>query len=142
MKMTRKLLLSTGLLMAAAASHAGSGMYEVEVSGLQGLNILEGSTVWQPEPLYPSLALRRGLEGEVLVEYSINASGKAENIRILDAAPRGFFNNATIGALESATFAPTYEEGQAVAVAGIKKRFIYRIEREADGESRSVVLVD
>lgn len=129
-----KTLLASALLMVSGMATASSALYEVEVTGLQGLSILEGSTVWQPKPLYPSLALRRGLEGEVLVEYDVDAQGKAVDIRILDASPKGFFNSSTIRALESATFGVAYEGGEAVRVNGVKKRFVYLIERPGDSQ--------
>ena len=140
MKFGKKILIMGGLIFGASAAHATSGLYEVDVYGLQGLNILEGAAVWQPSPVYPSMALRRRLEGEVLVQYTISPAGKAENIEILDASPRGFFDNATIHALESATFGVTYDDGQAVPVEGIQKRFVYKIE-ETNGESRPVAAI-
>lgn len=131
MKLIKKLLASS-LLLASTAALANSALYEVEVTGLQGLSIMKGSTVWQPKPLYPSLALRRGLEGEVLVEYSIDSTGKAVDIKILEASPRGFFDNSTVRALQNATFGVAYNGGEAIPVQGVKKRFIYQIERGQD----------
>lgn len=142
MKTYKKLIACAGLLLSAAAVQASEGLYEVEVTGLQGLNILEGSTVWQPKPLYPTMALRRRLEGTVLVEYTINANGKAKDINILEASPRGFFDNATVRALESATFGVSYHQGEPVDVTGVKKRFIYKIEKDDAGNGRSVVAIN
>ncbi len=142
MKYGKKLLLTGSLVLGASAAHAGSGLYEVEVFGLQGLNIMEGATVWQPEPAYPRMALRRRLEGEVLVRYSISSRGKAENIQILDSSPRGFFNNATVRTLKDATFGVTYREGEAVPLDGVTKRFIYKIEEESAGGTRTTVAIN
>jgi TonB family protein len=132
-----KNILASVLLFISGSALASSALYEVEVTGLQGLSLYEGATVWQPTPFYPRLALRRGLEGQVLVEYSINDQGKAENIRILAASPRGFFNNATIRALENARFGVAYSEGEPVRVDGVKKRFVYEIDRQAGIEPRN-----
>jgi|SRR5690606_2576798 protein TonB len=142
MKFGTKVLLSTALLLSAAGANAGNGLYEVDVSGLPGLTIKEGATLWQPTPLYPRMALRRGLEGKVLVEYSVNPQGKAENIRILQSSPRGFFDKATVRALESASFGVAYQDGQAAVADGLKKRFIYRIETDASGQERLQVSVN
>ena len=142
MKFGKTAALISGLVFGASAAQAYNGLYEVEVTGLQGLNILEGTTVWQPSPIYPSMALRRGLEGQVLVEYTINEQGKAQDIRILDAQPRGFFNNVTVNALENATFGVAYDAGEPVAVEGIKKRFIYLIEEDDSGAIRPAVAVN
>lgn len=142
MKLGKNILICAGLFLGAVAAQAHNGLYEVEVTGLQGLSILEGATVWQPTPVYPSMALRRGLEGNVLVEYTINANGKAENIKILEASPRGFFNNATVSALEGASFGVAYQDGAAVNVKGVKKRFVYKIEQGTNGQSRAVASVE
>lgn len=142
MKILKKLMIATGLVFATSAAVANSGMYEVEVTGLQGLNILGGATVWQPAPLYPSLALRRGVEGKVLVEYNINAEGKAENIQVIQSSPRGFFDSATVRALRNTTFGVAYEDGKAVASNSVKKRFVYRIERDTAGNAQPMVSIN
>ena len=136
MKIKNTVLIAAGLLISSVAG-ASSALYEVEVTGLQGLSINEGATVWQPAPTYPSLALRRRVEGSVLVEYSINAHGQAENIVVLESSPRGFFDNSTIRALEGSTFGVSYLQGEPAKVDSIKKRFVYKIEY-ADGDSNNL----
>lgn len=130
MKNITAMIVSASLLMGMSAVQAGDALYDIEVTGLQGMSINKGATVWQPEPVYPKMALRRGLTGEVLVEYDINEQGKAENIVILDASPRGFFNNATVRTLENTTFARNYEQGETAVLSGVKKRFVYQIVRD------------
>lgn len=130
MKTITAMFVSGALLLGVATVQAGGPVYDIEVTGLQGLSIHKGETVWQPEPVYPKMALRRGLGGQVLVEYDINSQGKAENIVILDSSPKGFFNNATVRILERTTFARNYEQGEAATVSGIKKRFVYEIIRD------------
>jgi len=143
MSMIKKVMIGVGLAFVASTTLANNGMYEVDVTGLQGLSILEGTTVWQPVPLYPKLALRRAVEGKVLVQYDINTEGQAENIHVIEASPEGFFNNATVRALENATFGIAYQDGKAVAINGVKKRFVYRIEKDVNGSgARPVVSID
>lgn len=137
-----KTVLVSAVMMMAVSAGASSAFYEVDVRGLPGLDIHGGSTVWQPQPLYPRMALRRGLGGKVLVEYTINEQGKAENIVIVESSPRGFFDNATIRALENATFGVAYNEGKPEQVAGVKKRFIYTIERDSQDKPQLQVSVE
>jgi TonB family protein len=137
-----KMFVAAAALLSATGAFAASGPYEVEVTGLPGLSINSGKTLWQPLPLYPRMALRHGLTGEVLVQYSINEQGKAENIQILESSSKGFFDDTTIRALESASFGLAYEEGRAVAVQGVKKRFIYNIERISGREPQLQVSVN
>lgn len=128
MKMTKALIVCATLM--AGGVQAGDAFYDIEVTGLSGLTMAPGKTVWQPEPVYPKMALRRGLAGEVLVSYDVNAQGKAENIRILESSPRGFFDNATVRLLENTTFSRGYDNGEAATVTGFTRRFIYDIVRE------------
>ncbi|MCK9504054.1 MAG: energy transducer TonB [Porticoccaceae bacterium] len=137
-----KMFVAAAALLSATGAFAASGPYEVEVTGLPGLSINSGKTVWQPIPLYPRMALRHGVTGEVLVQYSINEQGKAENIQILESSAKGFFDDTTIRALENATFGLAYEQGSTVAVHGVKKRFIYNIEKVSDREQRLQVSVN
>lgn len=130
MKTITAMIVSGSLLLGVSAAQAGDALYDIEVTGLQGMSINKGATVWQPEPVYPKMALRRGLTGKVLVEYDINDQGKAENIVILESSPRGFFNNATVRILEGTTFARSYDQGEAATLNGVKKRFVYEIVRD------------
>ena len=132
MKALTMFLAGTTMAMAATAL-AGNGLYEIEVASQADQGMYDGRTIWQPEPLYPKLAMRRGLGGEVLVAYDVNENGKAENIRVLDASPKGFFNGATVRALENATFGVAYSDGAPATSHGVQKRFIYAIEY-ADGD--------
>jgi TonB family protein len=129
-----QMLIAASLLFSSSLALASSGPYQVEVIGLQGLAINSGTTVWQPLPLYPRMALRHNMTGKVLVEYSVNEQGKAENIVILQSSGKGFFDRTTVRALENASFGIAYEEGQAVPVHGVKKRFVYAIERNGAGK--------
>ena len=124
------------LLLAGATAQAGGAMYDIEVKGLQGISLGQGESVFQPEPVYPRMALRRGLTGEVLVQYSVNTEGKAENIQILESSPRGFFDGATLRILESTTFSRGYNQGEPATTTGITKRFVYEITRDAAGNDQ------
>lgn len=137
MKMTKALIVSTALI--AGAAQASDAFYDIEVTGLPGLAMEPGKTVWQPEPVYPRMALRRGLTGEVLVSYDVNAQGQAENIRIQESSPRGFFDNATVRLLENTTFSRGYDNGEATTISGFTKRFIYDIVRDDSNDMRLVL---
>lgn len=141
MKIVNTVILSSALLAASGTAVAGNAFYDVEVTGLKGLDIKSGETIFQPEPVYPKLALRRALTGQVLVQYSIDAQGKADNIVILESSPRGFFDSATARNLRAATFGRTFEEGTSVPVHGLKKRFIYDIVRDSDDRSTMEVSI-
>ncbi|MBW8312099.1 MAG: energy transducer TonB [Rhizobium sp.] len=51
-----------------------------------------------PQPRYPLMALRRKLEGEVLLELSIRPDGSVGNARVVSATPPGLFDDAAVAA--------------------------------------------
>jgi TonB family protein len=142
MKILKKILLTAGLIVAASGAVASNGLYEEGIVGLGGLNVVGSSTAPQPVSLYPKLALRRGVEGTVQVEYNVNAAGKVENIQVISSSPKNFFVNATVRTLKSATFGVAYENGVPVPITGVKKQFSYKIERGSEGNSQPLVAIN
>jgi protein TonB len=57
-------------------------------------------------PEYPRGAERRGIEGTVRIEYSINADGQVVNAQVVEANPAGVFDRAALSAIENWRFAP------------------------------------
>ena len=51
------------------------------------------------KPAYPRAALRRGVEGSVLLEFSVDANGDVVSPRVLESRPRGVFDEAALEAL-------------------------------------------
>lgn len=51
-----------------------------------------------PQPRYPPQALRRKLEGEVVLELRIEADGRVGSARVLSANPPGLFDDAAVAA--------------------------------------------
>lgn len=66
--------------------------------------------------VYPDEAAARRLSGWVQIEAEITVSGRVENARVVDAAPRGLFESVALAAVRRASFAP------AVAADGSKQR--------------------
>ncbi|MBK8066252.1 MAG: TonB family protein [Rhodanobacteraceae bacterium] len=53
----------------------------------------------RPPPRYPAQAMRDGIEGEVRVEFDVDATGVVRNPRILSAQPVGVFEEAVLTAV-------------------------------------------
>lgn len=51
---------------------------------------------------YPTMARKRGLEGEVIVEFIIHKDGKVSNIRVIKANQYELFNTAAVNAIKKA----------------------------------------
>ena len=57
-------------------------------------------------PVYPSRAMESGVEGNVELEFGVDADGRVRDVRVLHAQPAGVFDAAAIAALSEWRFAP------------------------------------
>ncbi|MAC99897.1 energy transducer TonB [Pseudomonas abyssi] len=78
-------------------------------------------------PEYPRRALAAGIEGQVTLQFTVNAEGRVENIRILSAEPPGVFERAARRAVSRWRFAPRRENGVAVS-REVSKTMNFRLE--------------
>jgi TonB family protein len=62
--------------------------------------------VRMPQPEYPRDALRRQIEGEVVIAFSVNEAGRPTDVEILDAVPRGTFERGVLRTVETWRFEP------------------------------------
>jgi len=67
-------------------------------------------------PQYPPSALMRGKEGWVQLSFKVTEEGLVEEPTVVDAKPRGVFNNAARNAVLRWRFRPVRSDGQAIAV--------------------------
>ncbi|MGH0035067.1 MAG: TonB family protein [Myxococcota bacterium] len=66
-------------------------------------------------PRYPERAARRGIEGWVLIGFTITEDGGVRSPVVLDAEPRGVFERAALRAVRKFKFRPRLENGVPVA---------------------------
>jgi periplasmic protein TonB len=71
-------------------------------------------------PEYPRRALQRGIEGWVQLQFTISAAGTTKNIRIVDAEPKGVFDDAALQAVARWRYNPRVENGVAVERVGVR----------------------
>jgi len=57
------------------------------------------------EPVYPATALEKGIEGKVVIEFSLAANGSVQNLRVVGAEPAGVFDQAALDAMRGWTYA-------------------------------------
>lgn len=64
---------------------------------------------------YPPAAFREGREGWVEVEFTVNELGATRDIAVVDADPRGVFDDAAVAAIAAWRYHPAVVNGQPVA---------------------------
>jgi len=70
----------------------------------------------EPQPKYPSLARKGGVEGVVIVQVIIGLDGKVERAEVIDSDPEGFFEEAALSAARQWEFTPAMQRDKAVKV--------------------------
>ncbi|HET6630917.1 MAG TPA: TonB family protein [Woeseiaceae bacterium] len=80
------------------------------------------------EPDYPPSALRRGIEGWVQVQFSVTQTGRVTDVFVINANPRGVFEEATIEAVRRWLYNPKIEDGVAVERVGLQTVLRFNID--------------
>lgn len=81
-------------------------------------------------PQYPEKALQKGIEGRVLVEFTISKSGSVKDPKVIAYEPSTIFNKAAIKAVSQWKYNPKIENGKAVEQRGIRIAIPFRIGSE------------
>lgn len=51
------------------------------------------------QPVYPVMALERGIKGRVVIEFGLASGGEVRGMRVVDAEPAGVFERAALSAM-------------------------------------------
>jgi protein TonB len=80
-------------------------------------------------PDYPPRAQSRGIEGWVLIQFTITAAGTVRDAKVIDASPKGYFEDAALKAIARWRYNPKVQEGVAVERVGVRVRLSFNMER-------------
>jgi periplasmic protein TonB len=101
---------------------------------IQGSGISTGDGEYLPivkvNPIYPRRAQEQGIEGSVLVRYTVTTSGATKDVVVVEAQPRGYFERAAIKAAEKYKYKPRIINGVAVEVPGVQTRIYFNLAEE------------
>lgn len=121
---------------AAVTEHSLPGMTIDAPTGIgtgQGVSIGAGGGDYLPiaqvAPQYPRNALVQGIEGWVLVEFTIGTEGQVKDPRIVKAEPPGIFDTAALDAVKRFRFKPRTIGATPVEVSGVQNRIKFRLQR-------------
>ncbi len=80
------------------------------------------------QPVYPRRALSRGIEGYVIVEFTVTKQGTTKDIFIVEAKPKGMFEKAATQAAGKFKYKPRIVDGQPIEVPGVQNKITFAIE--------------
>ena len=78
-------------------------------------------------PTYPQRALQRGIEGHVVLEFTINETGSVVDPAVVESEPLGIFDQSALDAASKLKYKPLVMSGKAMQRQGIKYRFVYEL---------------
>ena len=93
--------LSTATATSLAAPETGNAVHDVEPRPVAG----------NPKPVYPRLAIRRQLEGTVILTIDVLPSGKVTNISVETGSGFSLLDQAAIKAVSQWRFTPAHRVG-------------------------------
>ncbi|MEJ2417976.1 MAG: energy transducer TonB [Exilibacterium sp.] len=79
------------------------------------------------QPRYPSRALSRGIEGYVIVEFTVTKNGSVRDPVVVEAEPQNIFNRAATKAALKFKYKPRVIDGEPVEVPGVRNKITFAI---------------
>ncbi|WAJ69773.1 energy transducer TonB [Catenovulum adriaticum] len=114
----------------AASTDFGADI-EADVGLEGGLSLESGDGEYLPivkvQPIYPRRAQQRGIEGYVIVEFTVNKLGAVTNPVVVEADPENIFDQAALQAASKFKYKPRVVNGEAVEVAGVQNRITFKL---------------
>lgn len=91
----------------------------------------QDATPWvRIEPSYPPGAERRGIEGWVVVQFSVTAAGQVTDVVVVGADPPGVFDREAIAAVGKWRYRPKLVDGRPVERVGLQTRFTFTLSED------------
>lgn len=82
------------------------------------------------EPIYPRRALQRGIEGYVILRFTVTETGTVQDPVVVEAKPPGIFDRAAIQAALKFKYKPRVFNEQPIEVEGVLHRITFEIKDE------------
>lgn len=79
-------------------------------------------------PVYPRRALQRGIEGYVILEFTVTKQGSVRDPVVVEANPEGIFEQAAKDAAMKFKYKPRVVNGEAMEVSGVQNRLTFQID--------------
>ena len=79
-------------------------------------------------PQYPIRASERGIEGWVVVEFTIDPTGKVVDPKIVSAEPPRIFDRAALRAIKKWKYKPKVVDGEPVERPGVQTKLTFQLD--------------
>jgi protein TonB len=87
-----------------------------------------GPKTSQP-PVYPRRAEARGIEGYIVMGFTIGADGTVKDVQVVDQQPSNTFVRSATRAVQSLEFPPCVVDGQVVEQAAVSIKYDFQLQR-------------
>ena len=84
--------------------------------------------IFKVPPIYPRRAQERGIEGCVMLQFTVTKIGAVKDAVILWSLPSGIFDRAAIRSAMKFKYKPQIRDGEAIEVKGILNQITFIIE--------------
>lgn len=101
----------------------------VDIGGL-GFGVADGEylPIVKVAPVYPARAASRGLEGYVIVEFTVTRTGTTDNVTVFESTS-SLFERAAVDAAYKFKYRPRVIDGEPVEVPGVRNKITFVLEQ-------------
>jgi len=78
-------------------------------------------------PIYPRRAQTRGIEGYVVLEFTVTKTGAVKDPIVVEAKPPGIFDRAASNAALKFKYKPKVVNGEPIEVPGVRNRITFEL---------------
>lgn len=103
---------------------------DASLSGGVGLDTSDGEylPIVKVQAVYPRRALQRGIEGYVVVGFTVTKQGTVRDPYVIEAQPENIFDQAAMDAVLKFKYKPRIVNGEPVEVEGVQNRLTFAID--------------
>jgi len=84
-------------------------------------------------PVYPPMALRRGVEGWVVIRLAVKADGTTDDIEVVATSIENYFDDAAVEAARARIYQPATLQGKPVMQRNVLVRTIFQFKNSKGG---------
>jgi TonB family protein len=127
LKLAKKLFLATAAVIALTLPLLAGLTVQQAAFAQQNAGTEEYLPIVKVAPVYPQRAAARGVEGYVIVQYTVNTDGSTEDIVVIESTS-SLFDRAAVDSAAKYKYRPRIVNGAPVAVPGVTTKILFALE--------------